>query len=66
MLEGTFDFAVTGVLASLAAPLARAGIPIVAISTFDTDYVFVRRNLTSFGPSARCARRGTGSRADKV
>ena len=31
-----------GVLASLAGPLADAAIPIVAVGTFDTDYVFVR------------------------
>ena len=31
-----------GVLASIASPLARAAIPVVAIATFDTDYVLVR------------------------
>ncbi|MEW5718138.1 MAG: ACT domain-containing protein [Chloroflexota bacterium] len=39
---GQLDFALTGVLASLAAPLADAGISIFAISTFDTDYVLVK------------------------
>jgi hypothetical protein len=29
-------------VASLATPLARARIPILVISTFDTDYLFVR------------------------
>jgi hypothetical protein len=32
----------TGVLATLATPLATAGISIFAVSTFDTDYVLVR------------------------
>jgi hypothetical protein len=32
----------TGILASLAAPLADAGISIFAISTHDTDYVLVK------------------------
>ncbi len=41
-VRGTLDFALTGVLASLAAPLAAAGISLFAISTFDTDYVLVR------------------------
>jgi len=41
-VEGPLDFALTGVLASLAEPLARAGIPIFAISTFDTDYALVK------------------------
>jgi len=31
-----------GVLASIASPLAQVAIPIVAIGTFDTDYVLVR------------------------
>jgi hypothetical protein len=32
----------TGILASLANPLAEAGISIFAISTFDTDYILVK------------------------
>jgi hypothetical protein len=36
------DFALTGVLASLSAPLADAGISLFALSTFDTDYVLVK------------------------
>ena len=39
---GQLDFALTGVLVALAAPLAEAGISIFAISTFDTDYVLVK------------------------
>ena len=39
---GQLDFALTGILASLAAPLADAGISIFALSTFDTDYVLVK------------------------
>ena len=39
---GPLDFALTGILSRLARPLAEAGIPIFAISTFDTDYVHVR------------------------
>lgn len=41
-LEGPFPFSMTGVLASFIQPLAGAGIPIFAISTFDTDYVLVK------------------------
>jgi hypothetical protein len=40
-VEGPLEFSLTGVLASIADPLARAGIPIFAISTFDTDYLLV-------------------------
>lgn len=43
MLPGPIPFEATGVLSALAAPLADAGIPIFAISTFDTDYVLVRQ-----------------------
>ena len=40
-VAGPLDFASTGILASLAAPLAEAGVPIFALSTHDTDYVLV-------------------------
>jgi hypothetical protein len=39
---GPLDFNLTGVLASLAVPLADSGISIFAISTYDTDYLFVK------------------------
>jgi uncharacterized protein len=41
-VEGPLDFSLTGVLASIANPLAEAGVSIFAVSTFDTDYVMVR------------------------
>jgi hypothetical protein len=41
-VTGPLAFELTGVLASLAAPLAEAGISIFAISTYDTDYVLVK------------------------
>jgi enamine deaminase RidA (YjgF/YER057c/UK114 family) len=42
MVPGPIPFEQTGVLASIATPLAAAGISIFAISTYDTDYVLVR------------------------
>ena len=42
-LDGPFPFSMTGVLASFLEPLAEAEIPIFAISTFDTDYVLIKR-----------------------
>jgi hypothetical protein len=42
VIPGPIPFEVTGVLSALAGPLAEAGIPIFAISTYDTDYVLVR------------------------
>lgn len=41
-VAGPIGFDETGVLASLATPLADAGIPLFALSTFDTDIVLVR------------------------
>jgi hypothetical protein len=43
-VEGPLDLSLTGVLASLANPLAEARINIFAISTFDTDYLLVKEN----------------------
>ena len=40
-IEGTLAFSLTGVLASVAAPLADAEISIFAVSTYDTDYLLV-------------------------
>jgi hypothetical protein len=42
-VRGPLAFDETGVLASLAGPLAEAGISLFAISTFDTDYVLVKQ-----------------------
>ena len=42
-LEGPFPFALTGILSSFLLPLAQHNIPIFAVSTFDTDYVLVKR-----------------------
>lgn len=41
-VKGPLDFSLTGVLASLAAPLAEAGLSLFAVSTFDTDYLLVK------------------------
>jgi hypothetical protein len=38
------DFGITGILASLAVPLAEAGVSIFALSTYDTDYILVRED----------------------
>jgi hypothetical protein len=41
-VAGTLAPELVGVLVSLAAPLADARIPMLAIGTYDTDYVLVR------------------------
>jgi enamine deaminase RidA (YjgF/YER057c/UK114 family) len=58
VLPGPIPFTETGVLASLATPLAAAGISIFAVSTYDTDYVLVREAdldaaLAAVGGSSR-------------
>ena len=40
-VAGRLDFSLTGVLASIAGPLAAANVSIFAVSTYDTDYVLV-------------------------
>jgi hypothetical protein len=40
-VAGTLDFSLTGILASLAVPLAQAKVSLFAVSTYDTDYVLV-------------------------
>ena len=41
-VRGPLDFGLTGILASLAVPLAEARISIFAVSTYDTDYIMVK------------------------
>ncbi len=44
-LVGPFSFNAIGVLASLATPLARAGISLLSIATYDTDYFLVKTEV---------------------
>jgi len=44
-VEGPLPFELTGVAASLTAPLAAAGISLLLIATYDTDYLLVREEL---------------------
>jgi len=51
-LHGPIPFETTGVIASLAAPLAEAGVSLFAVSTFDTDYLLVKAETLSDAVSA--------------
>lgn len=42
-VAGTLDLSLTGVLARLSATLAGAGVGIFAVSTYNTDYILVKR-----------------------
>jgi hypothetical protein len=44
-LEGPFPFSEVGVLLSFIEPLSNNGIPIFAISTYDTDYVLIQEEF---------------------
>jgi hypothetical protein len=41
-VAGPFAFDAIGVLASLVGPLAEAGVPILSVSTYDTDFLLVK------------------------
>ncbi len=56
-VQGILDFEQVGILASLSGTLARAGISLLAVSTFDTDYLFVAEPRLS---EAIAALAGTG------
>jgi hypothetical protein len=59
--EGPLDYALPGIMASIAEPLADAGVPIIPIATYDTDYILVKeahletavRALTAYGHAVR-------------
>ncbi len=55
-IQGVLDFSLVGVLADIAAVLASGGIPIFAVSTYDTDYIFVKReNFQKALDALQCA-----------
>lgn len=41
-VQGPLEFSQVGVVASLAVPLAQAGVSIFVLSTFETDYLLVK------------------------
>jgi len=62
VIPGPIPFEATGVLSALATPLADAGIPIFAISTYDTDYVLVRQQNLEHALAALGANKPTRRR----
>jgi hypothetical protein len=61
-LAGPFALSEVGVLAALAAPLAKANVSLFVISTFDTDYLLVSENQL---PAAIAALRDAGHRIEE-
>ncbi|MBQ6692178.1 MAG: ACT domain-containing protein [Clostridia bacterium] len=41
-IAGVLDFSLIGILAAIAAVLAQAGVEILAVSSYQTDYVFIK------------------------
>jgi uncharacterized protein len=60
-VAGPLDLSMTGVLLSLLEPLARAGVSIFAVSTYDTDHVLVRADRLD---DAVAALRAAGHRVE--
>jgi hypothetical protein len=58
-VQGPLDLSMTGVLASLATALAQAGVPIFALSSYETDFILVKGAQLS---SARQALEDAGYR----
>jgi hypothetical protein len=56
-VAGQLDFSLTGVIASITAPLAAAKVSVFVVSTFDTDYVLLRQESL---PSAIACLRAAG------
>ncbi|WP_309570584.1 ACT domain-containing protein [Deinococcus sp.] len=56
-LHGPFEFTLTGILTAVLIPLRDAGVGVFALSTFDTDYVLVKRERLD---AALTALRGVG------
>lgn len=44
-VDGILDFDLTGIMSSLAVPLADAEVSLFAVSTFNTDYILVKKLL---------------------
>jgi hypothetical protein len=54
-VQGPLDFGLVGILAGISSVLAKAGIAIFAISTFDTDYILVKQEQVEAAKEALIA-----------
>ena len=54
-VAGSMAFSLVGILARLTGTLAQRGIPVFAVSTFDTDYVLVKADRFSEAREALAA-----------
>lgn len=73
-VNGSLPLEQVGVMAQIAAALAKAGVALFALSTFETDYILVKREqaraaqeaLTSAGMKVRKARKQTRPESKSV
>ena len=61
-VAGSIDFSVTGVMSALTTPMAEAGLGILGISTYDTDYILVHADS---GEAAEMTWREAGIAIDR-
>jgi hypothetical protein len=54
-VEGPLAFTLTGILSSVVNPLVDAKVPVVAVGTYDTDYLLVRQQDISKATQALVA-----------
>jgi hypothetical protein len=51
-VKGKLDFNLVGILSSLTSSLAQVGISVFVISTYDTDYLFIKERDLDRGVAA--------------
>lgn len=54
-VKGPLDFGLVGILANISSTLAESSVPLFALSTFETDYILVKREQTQNASEALIA-----------
>lgn len=65
-IRGTLDFSLVGVLSRLSGALAESGIGIFAVSTYDTDYILVKKEHLNLSLDVLAAKGYNIIQADNV
>jgi len=55
MVNGPLDFGLVGILSEISSVLTKANVALFALSTYDTDYIFVKRELVQTASDALMA-----------
>lgn len=51
-IEGTLDLSLTGITAKFSAPLAKAGVNLCVVATYDTDYLLIKTDKLNIATKA--------------